>query len=233
MNRALTTLLLALLVLLNACSGNAASTATLPPTIAVSTPTVAVSTPEAPTSRTFTLVPEESQASYTVEEEFFSGAVTRLGKQLGLFTTVGATKQMTGSITLDANSPYSIVGGEFTVNIFSLTSDEKLRDERIQEEFLESRNFPNAVFVPRSMEGPEDYQEGQEVTFQLVGDLTIRDVTNSTTFTVTATLEGDTLSGVATTNILMTDFGFDPPEIVGFMKSENDVLVTLQFVARE
>ena len=42
-----------------------------------------------------------------------------------------------------------------------------------------------------------DYSDGEEVTFQLVGDLTVRDVTVPMTFDVTATLDGNTITGVA------------------------------------
>jgi hypothetical protein len=29
----------------------------------------------------------------------------------------------------------------------------------------------------------------------------------------------------------MTDFGFDPPDIAGILKAENDVAITFEFVA--
>ena len=186
------------------------------------------------TGRTFKIVPAESQASYTVDEEFFSSAVQRLGKQLGFFTTVGVTNEVEGQIVLNLEGPPSIESGEFIIDISTLTSDDSRRDQRIRERFLESQRFPLAIFVLTGIEGLDGpYQEGTEVSFNMIGDLTIRETTNSTTFDVTATFAGDMLSGIATTIILMTDFNFDPPEIAGFMTSENDVLLTINFTARE
>jgi len=37
---------------------------------------------------------------------------------------------------------------------------------------------------------------------------------------------------VATTTIRMTDFGFEPPSILGILKAENEVKLEFHFVAR-
>lgn len=184
--------------------------------------------------RTFQIVADASQASYTVEEEFFSGAVSRLGKQLGLFTTVGATDQIDGQITLDlSGSTPQVVGGEFVVDISSLTSDDQRRDRTIRERFLQSSTYPEARFTVTGAENlPANYQPGQSAQFRLLGDMTIHESTQPVAFDVTATLDGDTLTGTATTELLMTDFGFDPPEIGGLMKAENNFVVTVDFTAQ-
>jgi hypothetical protein len=36
----------------------------------------------------------------------------------------------------------------------------------------------------------------------------------------------------ATTQIRMTDFGFDPPQFVGILRADNDVLLEMRLVAR-
>lgn len=182
---------------------------------------------------TFLVVSEESQASYTVNEEFLGGAVTQLGKQLGLFTPVGVTEDVSGQLTLNLAEAPSLVSGEMTVNIERLTTDDERRDNKIREKFLESTKYPLATFVAKEIqEGPATFQDGQEMTFKLLGDLTIREVTKPTTFDVTAKLTGDTLTGEATATILMTDFGFDPPIIDNFMTVENNVLLTINLTAR-
>lgn len=185
-------------------------------------------------ARTFQIVPEESEASYTVEEEFFSGAVERFGKTLGMNTAVGRTNAIEGQIALDVGeSPPSVVSGEFVVDISTLQSDDSIRDRIIRERFLQSESYPQATFVVTGAEGlPANYQPGQEATFKLMGDLTIREVANPATFDVTATLNGDTLSGVATTQIQMTNFGFNPPGFAGMMQAEDEALITLNFTAR-
>jgi len=185
-------------------------------------------------SRTFQVVPEESDASYTAEEEFFGGAVTQLGKELGFFTTIGVTQEVNGQLTLNLGSPLTLESGEITVDISQLTSDDDRRDGRIREKFLESARYPIATFVATSIEGAaESYEDGQEFTFQLLGDMTIREITKPATFEVTASLTEDTITGVATTQLLITDFGFDPPDMSGMFTVQNEVLVTVNLTARE
>ncbi len=190
--------------------------------------------PDAAGMRTFVIDPAASEASYTVEEEFLSGAVDNLGKILGDFTAIGTTTEVAGQLTLSVEGAPAVAGGDFTVNIQSLSSDDDRRDKRIRERYLESDTYPVAAFTITSVDGmPGTYEEGAEITFTMTGDLTIREETKSVTFDVTATLNGDTLTGVATAQILMTDYGFDPPSIAGFLEASDEVLITITFTAKE
>ena len=63
--------------------------------------------------------------------------------------------------------------------------------------------------------------------------MTIREVTKPVTFDVRGKLEGDTITGTATTQILMKDFGFDPPSIGGMLTVQDGVTVTVNFTAKE
>ena len=90
---------------------------------------------------------------------------------------------------------------EITVDLRTLTSDKNRRDQRIREQWLESNTYPYATFVSTELQGgPESYTEGEEVSFKLVGDMTIREQTRPVTWDVTAKLEGDTVTGTATTS---------------------------------
>ena len=111
--------------------------------------------------------------------------------------------------------PVTVADGQFAVDLRTLKSDDRLRDERIREQFLQSNLFPIAEFVITGVENfPAEYSEGEEVTFKLVGDFTMREITNEVVFETTAVLQDGRLTGTAFTDIFMVDFGFDPPEIV-------------------
>ncbi len=71
------------------------------------------------------------------------------------------------------------------------------------------------------------------VTFKWVGDLTIRKITQPATFDVTATLNGDTLSGTATAVVFAKDFGFDAPNVANILKVEDGFTIVIDFVAKE
>lgn len=52
------------------------------------------------------------------------------------------------------------------------------------------------------------------------------------TFQVSSVREGDTLRWVAEAQILMTDFGVEPPSIVGLISVEEEVQLVVQVTAR-
>lgn len=52
------------------------------------------------------------------------------------------------------------------------------------------------------------------------------------TFQVRSVREGDTLRWVAEAQILMTDFGVEPPSIVGLISVEEEVQFVVQVTAR-
>lgn len=216
----------------------AQATPTAPEAAPSSVPAVKPTTvPVAETEdRIFVVDAPLSIARYRVDEEFFNGAVTNLGKTLGFFTAVGWTRDIEGEIRLSQTEAGGLAfeSGVITVEISTLQSDDSRRDERIQERHLESLKFPFAEFVITTVEGfPTDYVEGEEVQLTLIGDLTIRDQTRQETFIATVRLEGDTLSGSAETEINMVDYGFDPPEITGFLKAQDPATIEFEFVASE
>ena len=104
----------------------------------------------------------------------------------------------------------------------------------IQRQFLESNIFPLAEFVVTTIEKfPLEAQEGQVINFTLVGDMTIREITQPFTFQVEAILEDGILTGTAVGSLTMTDFGFDPPSIAGILTVSDPAIITLEFTMQE
>jgi len=170
--------------------------------------------------------PAASQASYRVGEVFIDQ-----GNQFHV--AVGTTHAIQGEIFLDRANPRRSRVGTITVDISQLKSDRSGRDRRIRSGWLESERFPLAVFTPTQIQGlPDTYRPGREIAVQIVGDLKIREVTRPTTFATKLRFDGETIAGDATTTIHMTDFGFDPPSILGVLKAQNDATLEFQFIAR-
>jgi polyisoprenoid-binding protein YceI len=163
---------------------------------------------------------------YEVGETFFN-------QNNRYVVAVGVTQEISGAIELDAANPQNSSVGPIEINISAFQSDSPRRDNAIQTRWLESARFPLATFVPTQIEGlPTTYTDGDELTITMIGDLTVRETTRPTSFTVTGKVENGVMTGVATTQILMTDFGFDPPSILGVLGAENEVLITFRFTAR-
>lgn len=230
-------MLIALLV--TACGGDSPS-APVEPTVAsapaeVAVPAEPVAGSGEPVSglRTFVIVPEQSTVSYIADEEFFGDALGKYGIPVGKVDTIGRTQAIAGQLALNLDDLSSALGANhFTVQLNTLESDQSLRDGWLRDNGPRFDDYPEAMFVATAIEGaPDSYNDGDEVTFQLVGDLTIREITQPATFEVTARLAGDTLTGTATTRILMSDFGIDPPDFIGTLTVADEVGIEVAFTA--
>lgn len=200
---------------------------TLDPTAAATAePTPEPATTTASSVQRYVIVPEESQVTYEVDETFF-----REGNRLA--TAVGVTQIISGEVAFDPSAPQSATISPITIDISAFTSDSSRRDNAIRERWLESASYPIARFEPTEIQGlPETYTEGEVVNLQIIGNLTVRETTQPVTFDFTGKLENNELTGTATTELQMTDFGFDPPDIAGILRAENDVRLTFDLVAR-
>lgn len=182
-----------------------------------------VDTDSSTTSGTFEIDPRSSVATYRVQE-------TLLGREINI--AVGFTHEIGGRVEVDLGNLRELELSPVVVDISSLKSDNFLRDERLQQEFLESATYPLATFTPQSFSGlPESAREGESIGFEIEGTLEVREQAVPTTFQVTARLEAGRLVGLAVGQILMTDFGFQSPAIGDLIAAENEVQLELEFVA--
>ena len=116
----------------------------------------------------------------------------------------------------------------------TLATDQDRRDDWIRENGPRFNDFPLATFTATAIEGaPAAYNDGDEVSFKMAGDLTVREVTQPATFDVTARLAGDTLTGVATTRLLMSTFGIEPPNFANTLTVADEFGIEVQFTAKE
>ncbi|MBT3392296.1 MAG: YceI family protein [Chloroflexi bacterium] len=174
---------------------------------------------------TYTLAAGETTLSYSVGETF-------INQNNKFATAVGVTGSVAGTITLDTANLQSAALSTITAEVVEFTSDSSRRDNTIRDRFLESTKFPTVTFAPTAITGlPENYAPGDEITFQVMGDTTIRETTLPLAFNVSAKLENGALSGQATTTFLMSDFGFGPISIGGILETEDEVSMTLDYVA--
>lgn len=174
----------------------------------------------------YSIVPGETKARYEVGETFFN--------QNNRFNlAIGVTPQVSGEVLINMSDPRKAEIGEIQIDINQLQSDSDRRDNAIRGRWLESSTYPIAVFKPTSIEGlPEIASQGQEISFKVNGDLTVKQTTLPVTFDVTAKLENDVLTGTAATTILLSQFGVGPISIGGMLETEDQAKLILEFVAR-
>lgn len=197
---------------------------TLQMTVGLTAPAPSPS-PLPPGFERFLIDPSESRVTYRVNETFLGD--NRFN------TAVGTTNSVQGEILVNRPNPRASRIGPITVDISTFRSDSARRDSAIRDRWLESARYPTATFVSTEIRGlPQTYRDGQELTVEIVGNLTIRDVTRVATFDATLRLAGAILTATATTEIRMTDFGFDPPSILGFVRAENEAKLEFRLMAR-
>ncbi len=206
----------------------ATSAATPTATLAAAATSTADASAAEPDFIVLRIVPDESEACYQVGEVFINE-----GNQFNL--AIGVSRAIVGEVAIDRANLANSKIGDIVVDISQFRSDEPLRDGRIRREFLQSNKYPLAKLTEAKAVGlpARPFQEGEVLNFQIVGMLQVREVKKQMTFNTTASLADGTLTGTATTDFKMTDFGFDPPALAGILKANNDVHLVFNFVARE
>lgn len=239
----LTTVILSL-VILAACGDSTEPEPTAPPPTAtpvvVATATAAsdeaATAPDtASTVQTFVIVPEKSSAAYIVSEEFFEGALAKLGINAGKAQVIGRTQAIEGQLQIDPGNPAALLGdNRFMVNMTTLETDQSRRDEWIRDDGPNFNRFPEAIFVATALDGlPDTITPGAEIAFQMSGDLTVHEVTQPVTFDVVATLDGNTLTGTASaSDLLMSDFGIEPPSFLNTLTVADPFAIEVEITAR-
>jgi polyisoprenoid-binding protein YceI len=173
----------------------------------------------------FTIDSSTSEASFTMHEVLFGQANTVVGK----------TSQVAGQIRVDQANPSQSQVGEIRVDLSSLATDSDLRNQAIRHRILETDQSSNqfATFVTKSISGmPSTITVGQTVTFQITGDLTIHQVTRSTTFDVQVTVQSaSVLTGQAQATVKYKDFGLAIPNVPSVTGVSETVTLALTFTA--
>ncbi|MEZ4671849.1 MAG: YceI family protein [Anaerolineae bacterium] len=173
----------------------------------------------------YEIVLDESQVSFTLTEEL-RGQPT---------TVIGTTKEVAGQLFVDFAVPASSKVGVIRINARTLATDQEFRNRAIRSNILESSKaeYEFIDFTPTAITGlPDKVEVGQEVTFQLVGDLKIREIVHSVTFDVTLTaVSEDRLVGSATAQVTRDQYNLTIPNAPGVANVSNDVTLAINFVA--
>ena len=184
--------------------------------------------------RTFVIVPAESKASYVADEELFALAFTKFGLSPGWARVVGSTQAIEGRFQVDMERPAASLGtNEFTVRMNTFTTGRDMRDNWIRENGPRFNDYPVATFKATGVDGTAaSVRPGEEVSFNLRGTLTIRNIARPATFAVRAKLTGDTLDGHATTRLLMSSFGIETITFHNTLTVADEIGLDVQFRAR-
>ena len=171
----------------------------------------------------FEIVQDESEARFIIDE-VLRGAPK---------TVVGITNQVAGQIAVDPADPASAQVGQISINARTLATDSDMRNRAVKNRILQTDAYEFVTFQPTQLTGlPESAAAGEPLSFQIVGDLTIRDTTKQVTFDVTLTPVDETrLEGLATLTIPYRDFNLAIPDAPAVDTVADNVTLELEFVA--
>ena len=149
------------------------------------------------------------------------------------YTVVGTTNQVAGQIAADLDDLDTAQVGAIRINARTLTTDADGRNRMLKNQILQTDQHEYITFTPKQMVGlPETVTVGQSFTFQMVGDLTIKDVTRGATFDVVVTPTAENrLEGTASTTIRYADWGVSIPQVPSVAGVADQVALHLDFVA--
>lgn len=170
-------------------------------TAAPSTEVVASSIPPAQESEiTGTwLATSDSTVGYRVKEVL--GGVDTEG--------VGRTNQVNGSLTIQDTTVLSTV---FEIDVASIKSDSSKRDSQFTGNIMDAATYPTATFRLLSpIELTEIPSDGQKVTANATGELTLHGVTNQVSFEITATIDNGIIGVLGSIDITFADYGIANP----------------------
>jgi polyisoprenoid-binding protein YceI len=147
---------------------------------------------------------------------------------------IGTTNQVAGQISADLDDIDAAKVGTIRINARTLTTDSDSRNRMLQNQILQTEQHEYITFTPKQMLGlPSAATVGQQVTFQMVGDLTVKGTTRETTFDVVVTPKSDDLlQGSATTTIRYADFGVAIPQVPSVTGVSDQLGLQLDFVAK-
>lgn len=144
-------------------------------------------------------------------------------------TTSGSTKHVTGQATIKDGV---VEEASITVDMASLTTDKKVRDQNMKSKLFEVTKYPESTFTltePADVSAVPD--DGSLVTIPLTGDLTIHGETKNVTQDFQVVRDGDTIILGGDIPINRLEFGIETPEMIAAKISEVgdvNVRVTLE-----
>lgn len=133
----------------------------------------------------------------------------------------GRTSAVTGSLTIAGTSA---TAAQFTVDMTTFKSDEGRRDGQFNGRIMAVDQFPTATFV---LTQPIDFgavPADGSITTNATGDLTLRGVTKSVTFELSATYRNGRIAVLGNIPVVFADYGIPNPSIATIVTEDNGLL---------
>jgi polyisoprenoid-binding protein YceI len=190
-------------------AGATPSAATPCPTIGPATTALAFSIDTSRSSAQY-------QAQFLVQGQAVPGTVT------------GVTGDVSGTFALSQQPDPTIQSLTIVVELTNLNSGAAERDSHVANDTLEIAKYPRATFTASDVRvGTGPYVAGQQVAFDLPGNLTLHGVTRSVTFTMQGAFDGSSMTGTGKATVRLSDYQMQTPQTTSVLTITVDEHITL------
>jgi len=172
---------------------------------------------------------ELSSVSYLAPKQFLNA---------NLEIVEGLTNQISGDFKLtlsecdSADSCLKVEDLSITADLSTLKSGSSIRDGAIQNNWLESKIFPEATYTVEEIVFPNNNFDSK-IDETIVGILRIRNVEVNVPFSITAYMENEMIYVSGLTEIDTTWFGFDAPTKFSAWEVLNPIGIKISIVAEK
>jgi polyisoprenoid-binding protein YceI len=143
---------------------------------------------------------------------------------------VGVTQDVSGVVTVAPDGAILADQSAIVVELRNLRTDTDRRDAFIKNETLQIDQYPIVTFVPTAAEGlPVPLPGSGQASFLLIGDLTIRNVTQPAVWNVTADFSETEVNGLATTSLTFEQYGMEKPSVSRVLSIEDELKLEIDF----
>ncbi len=175
------------------------------------------------TSGPFQIDPAESEVRFLIDE-VLNGQDN---------TVVGVSDQVSGGVSVDFDNPQAVEIGPVVVAANSFVTDSGLRNRAINRWVLQSADHETINFVTTSISDlPGEIIFGESYSLEIVGDLTIKNISKEVVFQATITPVSETrIEGSASTTISRSDYDLSIPSVPRVASVAENLILEFDFVA--
>lgn len=148
---------------------------------------------------------------------------------IGSTEAVGRTGDVSGSFTIEGAR---VTDASITVDLSTITTDESMRDRKVQEA-LSTSQYPEAIFtLTTPIELGSDAGSGETIEVTGQGELTIHGVTKQVSVPLQAKLVNDTVVVVGSVDISFADYDVKVPSSMKVLSVEDHGTVEFQLLLK-
>lgn len=145
---------------------------------------------------------------------------------IGDKTVVGRTPGVEGTVEISGTS---ITSTDITVDMTGLITDSGARNSAIRNQAIETSAFPTATFsLTEAIDLGSVPGDGEQVSVNATGDLTVHGVTRSVTIPLTAELQSGVVVIFGQLELSLPDYDIDAPSAPVVASVEDTAILELQ-----